>query len=157
MTSEHIMRGIEIVYCASKLQRAIVATVLLYTNHPPSTIQPAILSLLPYYQWSLAGLSRQFAHPTWPSLGCGLPVMHDDLAHQQATQALEYAERSQVNSTDFEGLIYIPIMNIMGFEMKTRQERTQALKFVTALKTRGFAVAGKVEQDLKEAWVGMVQ
>lgn len=153
---EHIIRGIEIVCCASKLQRAIIATVLSWTNSPVSAIEPSILSLLPYYQWSLAGLSRQFVHPAWTSLTCGLPVMPDDLIYQQSKEAFSYAERSLENSADFEGLLYVPIMNIVGLEMKTAQERARALGFVTTLKTRGFAVAGKVEQDLKRAWVGQI-
>ncbi|OJJ66466.1 hypothetical protein ASPBRDRAFT_35218 [Aspergillus brasiliensis CBS 101740] len=151
---EHIMRGMEIVCCASQLQRAIIATVLSYTNSPLSSVEPSILSLLPYYQWSLAGLSRQFVHPAWTSLGCCLPVMPDDLIYQQAMQAFAYAEGSLHNSADFEGLLYVPIMNIVGLEMKTAQERTRALDFLTSLKAKGFAVAGKVEQDLKKAWIG---
>ncbi|KAE8395928.1 hypothetical protein BDV23DRAFT_168258 [Aspergillus alliaceus] len=156
LPSEHITLGIEIICSASRLQRAIITTILSYVDTPVSGIQPAILSLLPYYQWSLAGLSRQFDHPAWSSLGCSLPIMHNDLIHQQAIQAFEFAEES-LRSTDFEALLYIPIMNVVGFEMQTEQERTRVLEFVATLKTKGFAVAGKVERDLKTAWVGKMQ
>ncbi|KAB8227032.1 uncharacterized protein BDW43DRAFT_304932 [Aspergillus alliaceus] len=154
---EHIISGIEIVCCASKLQRAIIATVLSCTDPQVSSIEPWIPALVPYYQWSLAGLSRQFDHPAWTYLGCSLPVMPDDLIYHQAKQAFSHAERSIMNSADFEGLLYVPIMNIVGLEMRTTQERARALGFVATLKARGFAVAGKLEQDLKKAWVGQAK
>ncbi|KAF7594652.1 hypothetical protein BBP40_008742 [Aspergillus hancockii] len=156
LPSAHITLGIEIICSASGLQRAIIATVLSYTDVPVSAIPPAILSLLPYYQWSLAGLSRQFDHPAWSSLGCGLPIMHNDLVNQQAIQAFEYAEK-RLSSADFEAFLYTPTMNIVGLEMQTEHERARVLRFVTTLKTKGFAVAGKVERDLRKAWIEKVQ
>jgi hypothetical protein len=56
--------------------------------------------------------------------------MHDDLVHQQARQAYAYAEKSVVNSVDFEGSLCVLIMNIVGLEVKG-QERTRAVEFVT--------------------------
>jgi hypothetical protein len=55
--------------------------------------------------------------------------MHDDLVHQQARQAYAYAKKSVVNSVDSEGSLCVPIMNIVGLEVK-RQERTRAVEVV---------------------------
>ena len=136
-----------LIQISAKLQQAIIATIVASTA--ASLDQDASLMLIPYYHWALTGISQLFKHPAWAELDLDIPSMDEELLGDQAIQAFDYAEKRKNHP---EAVLYLPIINIIALEMKSKLEQQRVRAYMETLRSRGFGIVSRLEAHLPSEW-----
>ncbi|KAL0937486.1 transcription factor thi1 [Colletotrichum truncatum] len=142
------VQGLDIVCEVTSLQSRMIANLIQLSEGPQDGVSA---SVSPYYNWALTGLSHMFQHDAWQSLMCDLPVMSDEVLHQQALAVLGHVEE-MIDKLGLDLALFLPFADFVGWEMVTAAEKQRMLKFLDTVQSRGFNVADEFKVYLLGNW-----
>ncbi|KAL4908475.1 hypothetical protein BDW74DRAFT_175156 [Aspergillus multicolor] len=147
------IRGLELTCIGAQFQRQILSCLTFYASSQASSSTTANFTsaMLAFYHCISIDISRLFAGPAWLRLDCELPVMPQRLSYEQATRALECAERS-MESLHLEAILYGPILYVVSMEMARKVDRQRMVRFMGMLRKRGFGVIERFRAEIEQDW-----
>ncbi|KAB8257619.1 hypothetical protein BDV32DRAFT_80771 [Aspergillus pseudonomiae] len=146
--SEHEYQGVELTCIASRFQRDIIASLLWYSGENGSSVTNMLLA---FYHCVSVDISLMFCDSVWLSLNCELPVMTHQMSYEQATNALQHAEKG-LQSSYLEAIFYAPTLYTVSMTRRYKSERSRIVDFISRLKQKGFFVADQFLSVIEEAW-----